>query len=32
MAVSYDRQLAAHADDDASILDNDPTRLSKEDN
>ena len=32
MAVSYDRQLAARADDDASILDNDPTRRSKEEN
>ena len=31
-AVLYDRQLAAHANYDASILDNDPVRCSKEEN
>ena len=31
-AVSYDRQLAARANYDVSILDNDPDRLSKEEN
>ena len=31
-AVSYDRQLAARANYDASILDNDPARCSKEEN
>ena len=31
-AVSYDRQLAAHANYDASILDNDPACCSKEEN
>ena len=30
--VSYDRQLAARANYDASILDNDPVRCSKEEN
>ena len=31
-AVSYDRQLAARANYDASILENDPARRSKEEN